>query len=92
MHVQCMLKMSRVYTLTESLSKIFVKQRSKIGDPIYDHGLTNKRFGANLFFLNILCDHCFYDLHLYIQKMLTNKEMVNIKKWDFFRFFFILLL
>ena len=49
MHVQHMLKMSRVYTLAEILSKIFVKQRTKIGDRIYDHGLTNKRFGANLF-------------------------------------------
>ena len=27
MHMQCMLKMSRVYTLTEILSKIFVKNR-----------------------------------------------------------------
>ena len=41
MHVQRMLKMSRVYTLTEFLSKILVKNEGKIGDPIYDHGLTN---------------------------------------------------
>ena len=40
-HVQCMLKMSRVYTLAEILSKILVKKRRKIGDLIYDHGLTN---------------------------------------------------
>ena len=40
-HVQRMLKMRRVYTLTEFLSKIFVKIRRKIGDLIYDHGLTN---------------------------------------------------
>ena len=40
-HVQGMLKMSRVYTLTEILSKIFVIKRGKIGDLIYDHGLTN---------------------------------------------------
>ena len=40
-HVQRMLKMSRVYTLAEILSKIFVKKRRKIGDLIYDHGLTN---------------------------------------------------
>ena len=39
--VQRMLKMRRVYTLTEILSKIFVKIRRKIGDLIYDHGLTN---------------------------------------------------
>ena len=54
MHVQCMLKRSRVYTLTESLSKILVKQRRKIGDLIYDHGLTNKRFGANLNFFKCI--------------------------------------
>ena len=36
-HVQRMLKISRVYTLAEILSKIFVKkQRRKIGDLIYD--------------------------------------------------------
>ena len=40
-HVQRMLKTRRVYTLTEFLSKIFVKIRWKIGDLIYDHGLTN---------------------------------------------------
>ena len=40
-HVQRMLKMIRVYTLAEILSKIFVKKRRKIGDVIYDHGLTN---------------------------------------------------
>ena len=39
-HVQCMLKMSRVYTLAEILSIIFVIKRRKIGDLIYDHGLT----------------------------------------------------
>ena len=31
MHVQRMLKMSRVYTLTEILSKIFVKNEEKLG-------------------------------------------------------------
>ena len=53
MHVQGMLKISRVYTLAEILSRIFVKQRRKIGDLIYDHGLKNKRFGANLIFIKI---------------------------------------
>ena len=41
MHVQLMIKMKRVYTLAEILSKIFVKKRKKIGDLIYDHSLTN---------------------------------------------------
>ena len=40
-HVHRMLKISRVYKLAEILSKIFVKKRMKIGDLIYDHGLTN---------------------------------------------------
>ena len=37
-HVQRMLKMSSVYTLTNILSKIFAKKRREIGDLIYDHG------------------------------------------------------
>ena len=42
MHVQCMLKISRIYTLAEILSKIFEKKkRKKIGNLIYDHDLTN---------------------------------------------------
>ena len=40
-HMQCMLKMSSFYTLAEILSKILVKKRRKIGDLIYDNGLTN---------------------------------------------------
>ena len=53
MHVQLILKMNRVYTLAEILSKIFLKQLRKIGDLIYERGLTNKRFGANLIFIKI---------------------------------------
>ena len=41
MLMQHMLKMSRVYSLAEILSKIFVKKPKKIGDLIYDHGMTN---------------------------------------------------
>ena len=43
MHVQRMLKKSRVSTLAEVLSKIFVKKKKqrKIGDLFYAHGLTN---------------------------------------------------
>ena len=41
MHVQRMLKMSKFYTLAEILSKTLVKNRRKIGDPMYDNGLTN---------------------------------------------------
>ena len=41
MHMQRMLKMNRVYTLAEILSKMFVKKLREVGDLIYDHGLTN---------------------------------------------------
>ena len=40
-HVQGMLKMSRIYSLAEFFNKIFVKKRRKIGDLVYNHGLTN---------------------------------------------------
>ena len=40
-HVQRKLKMRRVDTLTDILNTIFVIKRRKIGDLIYDHGLTN---------------------------------------------------
>ena len=40
-HVHRMLKMSRVYTPAEILSKIFVNKRRKIRNLIYDYGLTN---------------------------------------------------
>ena len=39
--MQRMLKMSRVYTLAEIVSKIFVKKQRKIEDLIHDHGMTN---------------------------------------------------
>ena len=41
-HVQRMLKMSRVYTLAEIVRKILAKNEGKLGTVlIYDHGLTN---------------------------------------------------
>ena len=38
------------------------------------------------FFIKIyvLCDHCLHEVHIYIRKLLTNREMVNFQKlWDF---------
>ena len=35
----------------------------------------------------ILCDHCLHDYYLYIRKMLTNREMVNFQKEEFFSIF-----
>ena len=52
MHVQRMLKMSRIYTLTEIINNILVKKQGKLGTlfttvtynrllvTVYDHGLT----------------------------------------------------
>ena len=39
------------------------------------------------FLLNYIVDHCLHDYHLYIQKILTNTDMVNLQKWDFFSIF-----
>ena len=52
-HVQRMFKMRRVHTLAEILSKIVVKKEGKFWDLIYDQGLINERFGANLIFIKI---------------------------------------
>ena len=76
MHVQCMFEMSRVYTTAEILSKMFGKNRREIWDLIYDRDLTKYRFGANFFLIKI-CNHCLHDLHLYIEKMVSNREMVS---------------
>ena len=43
--------LTNFYTLAENYNQNICKKRRKIGDLIYDHGLTNSRFGANLFFI-----------------------------------------
>ena len=80
-HVQRMLKMRRVYTLAELLSKIFVKKTKENLGPYLRSRVDKSIFDANLFFI----DHCLHDLRLNIRKMLTYREMVNFHKWDFFR-------
>ena len=40
-HVHRMLKMCRIHTLAEILSKILGEKQRKIGDLIYEHDLTN---------------------------------------------------
>ena len=82
--MQRMLKMSRFYTLAEILGKILLKKGRKIGDLIYELSIWCQ---LNLYY-TMLCDYCLRDLHLYIWKMLTDREMVNFQKWDFFRFFY----
>ena len=79
--------MNRSLYTGEDFKIIIRKKRRKIWDLINDNDLTNKRFGAN--FKKIIYMH---DLHIYIRKMLTNREIVTVQKWDFFRFYFILLL
>ena len=38
------------------------------------------------FIKNILCDHCFHDSGLYIQKILSKREMINCQKFNFLLF------
>ena len=82
MHVQHMLKMSRFYTLAEISSKIFVKKKQrKTWDLILRSWFDILTIWCQLnFYKNILCDHCLHNLHLYIRKMLTSREMVSFKK------------
>ena len=35
---------------------------------------------------NILCDHCLHDSGLYIQKILTKRDMINCQKFNFLLF------
>ena len=53
-HAQNEYNNNRVYTLAEILSNIYRNKRRKNGDLSYDHDLTNKRFGANLFLLKYI--------------------------------------
>ena len=46
-------KCEAVFILAENSSKILAKKQRKIGDLICDLDLTNQRFGANLFFINL---------------------------------------
>ena len=69
-HSQRILKMSRIYTLAEILSLIFVKKNDgKLGTLL-----------TNLFFIKI------YDAitACTTTSILTNRKMVNFQKWDFF--------
>ena len=85
-----MLKMSRFYTLADILSKIFVKKTKENWGPYLRSWFDKLTMWCQLnFYKNILCDHDLHDLHLYIQKMLTYREMENFQKWDFFGFFVI---
>ena len=59
---------------------------SQTGSTLTLSHFTRCTLGLNRhFYLNILCDHCLHDSGLYIQKILTNKEMANFQKLDFLR-------
>ena len=93
MHVQRMLKMSKgLYTSGIFKQNTWKKAKENWGP--FLRSLFDKLtiWCQLIFYSSILCDHCLHDFHLYIRKILTNREMVNFQKWDFFRFFFILLL
>ena len=93
MHVQRMLKMSRgLYTGRNFKQNTWKKAKENWAPNL--RSLFDKLtiWCQLIFYLIILCDYCLHDYHLYIRKMLTNREIVNFQKWDFFQFFFILLL
>ena len=88
-HVQRMLKMSRVYTLTEILSKIFVKTKENWGSYLQSW-LTNKRFGDKLIFIKI-----YYIMRSLLARFTSlHFETVDkyrngkLSKMGLFRFFF----
>ena len=92
-HVLRRLKMCRVSTLAEQNICQKKKKTKENWGPYIRLWFDKITVWCQLnFYQNILCDHCLRDLHLYIWKILTNREMVNFQKWDFFRFFFKLLL
>ena len=79
MQVLRKLIMNRSLYTGEDFKIIIRKKRRKIWDLINDNDLTNKRFGAN--FKKIIYMH---DLHIYIRKMLTDREIVNVQKCGFY--------
>ena len=39
-----------------------------------------------MFIKSILCDHCLHDSGLYIQKIMTKREMIKCQKFNFLLF------
>ena len=88
MHVQRMLRMSRgLYTGGNLKQNTWKKVKENWGP--YLRSLFDKLtiWCQLIFYKIILCGHCLHNFHLYIRKMLTNREMVNFQKWDFFSIF-----
>ena len=93
MHVQRMLKMSRgLYTGGHFKQNTWKKAKENWGPYLRSRFDKLTIWFQLMFYQIVLCDHCLHDYHLYNWEMLTNREMVNFQKLDFFRFFFILLL
>ena len=77
-HVQRMLKMSKgLYTGRNFKQNTSKKAKENWGPYLQSWFEKLTTWCQPIFFLNILCNHCLHDYHLYIGKMLTNKEMVN---------------
>ena len=92
-HVQCLLKRSRgLYTGGNFKQNTWKKVKENSGPYLRSCFDKLTIWCQLIFFQNILYDHCLHENHLYIPKMLTNREMVNSPKWDFLWFLFILLL
>ena len=88
MHVQRMLKMSRgLYTGGNFKQNICNKAKDNWGPYLRSWFDKLTIWCQLMFYQNILCDRCLHDYHLYVRKMLTNREMVNFQKWDFFSIF-----
>ena len=64
MHVQPMLKMSKVYTLAVILSKLFEKMKENWGAYLRSWFDKVTIWCQLNFYKNILSDHCLHNLHL----------------------------
>ena len=85
-HVQRMLKKSRgLDTGGNFKHNAWKKSEEKLGT-LFAIMIWHIYESVQTYYKNISCDHCMHEYHLYIWKMLTNREMVNFQKWNFFEF------
>ena len=86
-HVHRMLKMSRGLYIGGNFKQNAWKKAKENWGPYLRSLFDKLTIWCQLIFIkSINCDYCLYDYHLYIWKMLTNREMVYFRKWDLFRF------
>ena len=92
-HVQHMLKMSRDLYTGGNFKQNTWKNEGKLGTLLaimvwQINDLVPTIFFIKIYYATTACTTA----NLYIRKMLTNREIINFQKWDFFRLIFILLL